>query len=170
MKPISRATDTWRMSKRMASTRQEARPPSPNHTPMTHERPSQFAISDIPAHLDDGAWFHGSPETLSLLATGSTMTRSRLVAEAFSHRPTCVGIDDSGDRIEVCHNGRQAGFLYAIDEPVGEDDVRPHPNSSFRGGGLEWLTTRPLRLRKIADLPLADPPCTPDCPRRPPPQ
>ena len=134
---------------------------------MTHERPTSLTIADIPAHLDDGDWFHGSPETLSLLAIGSTITRSRLVAEAFSHRPTCLGIDDSGDRIEVCHNGRQAGFLYAIDEPVGEGDVRHHPDSSFRGGGLEWLTNRPLRVRKIADRPVTDPPCSPDCPRRP---
>jgi hypothetical protein len=35
----------------------------------------------IPSHLDDGAWFHGSPEELTLLATGSTITRCRVVAE-----------------------------------------------------------------------------------------
>jgi len=134
---------------------------------MTDEHPANFTISDIPAHLDDGAWFHGSPETLSLLTIGSSITRSRAVAEAFSRRPTCLGIDDSGDRIEVCHNGRQAGFLYAIDEPVSDADVYPHPKSSAPALGFEWLTNRPLRLRKIADLPLSDPPCQPDCPRRP---
>ena len=134
---------------------------------MTDERPANLIIADIPAHLDDGAWFHGSPEKLSLLAIGSTMTRSRLVAEAFSHKPTCLGIGDTDRPISVCHNGSQPGILYVIDEPVGADDVRPHPHSSFGAGCLEWLTTRPLRLRKIADLPLSDPPCTPDCPRRP---
>lgn len=170
MKPISRATDTWRMSKRMASTRQEAHPLSPNHTPMTHERPANFTISDIPAHLDDGAWFHGSPQTLSLLATGSTITRSRLVAEAFSHRPTCLGIGDTDRPISICHNGSQPGLLYVIDEPVSDADVYPHPKSCAPTLGFEWLTNRPLRLRRIADLPIADPPCTPDCPRRPPPQ
>jgi hypothetical protein len=132
------------------------------------DAPADFTISDIPAHLDDGAWFHGSPRKLDTLAAGSTITRSRPVAEAFSHRPTCLGWEEKGGRLAgVCHNGAAAGYLYIVDEAIGEPDVRHHPNSAYHAGGLEWLTNRPLRLRRIADLPLSDPPCQPDCPRRP---
>lgn len=114
----------------------------------------------IPARLDDGDWYHGSPYVLDVLATGSTVTRSRVVAEAFSHKPTCVGLDESADAIRVCHNGTQPGYLYVVDEPVGKDDVRAHPHSAYQAGGLEWLATRPLRLRRIVELPE---PGTADC-------
>jgi hypothetical protein len=124
------------------------------------------AISDIPPHLDDGAWFHGSPLSLDTLAAGSSITRSRAVAEAFSHRPTCLGIGDEDRPITICHNGTEQGMLYVVDEPVGEEDVRPHPRSVAPTLGFEWLTNRPLRLRKVADLRLDEPPCRPDCPRR----
>jgi hypothetical protein len=103
---------------------------------------------------------------LEVLAEGSTITRSRAVAEAFSHKPTCVGIEEREGRIEVCHNGREHGLLYVVDEPMAEGDVRPHPRSAFESGGLEWLTNRPLRVRRAADLPIADPPCRADCPRK----
>jgi len=121
----------------------------------------------IPSHLDDGAWFHGSPEELTLLATGSTITRCRVVAEAFSHKPFCLGLDEDRSPIPVCHNGRLGGFLYVVDELVGEQDVRPHPRSAFAEGALEWLTERPLQVRKVATLPIGDPPCLGEaCPRR----
>ncbi|MFB3880548.1 MAG: hypothetical protein ACE149_04755 [Armatimonadota bacterium] len=119
-----------------------------------------------PGLLDDGAWFHGSPEALTELAIGSTITRSRVAAEAFAHKPTCVGVEEKAPLLRVCHNGAQAGFLYLVEE-VAPDDVRPHPDSSFPGGGLEWLTNRPLKVRKIADLPAGGPPCLgEDCPHR----
>ena len=91
------------------------------------------------------------------------------MAEAFAHKPTCLGVGEDDRPISVCHNGTQDGVLYVVGEPVSEEDVRAHPDSSL-GGRLEWLTQRPLRLRKIADLPIADPPCRPDCPRRARPQ
>jgi hypothetical protein len=142
--------------------------PPPNHHGVMAENPADFTISEIPPDLDDGAWFHGSPRKLDTLAAGSTITRSRPVAEAFSHKPTCLGWEEKGGRLaRVCHNGRAGGYLYVVDEEVGGPDVRHHPNSAYHAGGLEWLTNRPLRLRKIADLPLSDPPCQPDCPRRP---
>jgi len=141
--------------------------PPPNHHRVMAEAPADFTISDIPAHLDDGAWFHGSPRKLDTLAAGSTITRSRPVAEAFSHRPTCLGVVETDSPLSVCHNGSQDGILYVVDEPVSDSDVRVHPKSAFPLLGFEWLANRPLRLRKIADLPLSDPPCQPDCPRRP---
>lgn len=120
---------------------------------------------EAPPHLDDGAWFHGSPRKLDVLATGSTVTRSRPVAEAFAHRPTWVSVeertitddeqpeDKGATALTVTHNGKGPGFLHVIDEPVTERDLHPHPESSHPGGGLEWVTDRPLRLRLIAELP-----------------
>lgn len=104
-----------------------------------------------PPHLDDGAWFHGSPLELDTLAAGSTVTRCRAVAEAFSHQPTMVSIEDSARPVRVSHNGGLAGYLYVVDEPVSEGDLHPHPRSS--SPGCEWITDRPLRLRLIAVLP-----------------
>lgn len=134
---------------------------------MTREAPHSLTISDIPTHLDDGAWFHGSPLRLERLLVGSSITRSRPIAEAFSHRPTCLGVGETDSPVSVCHNGTDDGTLYVVDESVSGDDVRIHPKSAFPIRGFEWLTNRPLRLRKIAELPISDPPCQPDCPRRP---
>jgi hypothetical protein len=121
-----------------------------------------------PAHLDDGGWFHGSPRVLDVLATGSTVTRSRVVAEAFSHKPTCVGLsEEAGGGLGVCHNGRTPGYLYVLEDEVTEDDVFPHPRSAYKPGGMEWLTKRPLRLRLICPLPASQPRCPPDCPHKP---
>ena len=105
-----------------------------------------------PEHLDDGEWFHGSPLRLAALAAGSTVTRCRPVAEAFSHRPTRVGVDDDARPVRVSHDGELDGYLYVIDEPVTEADLHPHPRSSLPGGGLEWITHRPLRLRMVSQL------------------
>ena len=117
-------------------------------------------------HLDDGAWYHGSPEVLAVLATGSAITRCRVAAEAFAHKPTCVGAEEKATLVKVCHNGTRDGFLYLVEE-VAQADVRPHPESSFRPGGLEWLTNRPLKVRKVADLPIGEPPCLGEsCPHR----
>lgn len=126
---------------------------------------------DLPAHLTDGAWYHGSPERLDVLRAGSTITRVRVVAEAFAHRPTCVSIsivERTGQptRLEICQNGALLGYLYTIDEPVTEADVHPHPQSSFPDGGLEWLTDRPLRLRFVAEIPVGGRPDCEACPHR----
>lgn len=122
----------------------------------------------IPPELDDGEWYHGSPLPLRVLAAGSSITRCRSVAEAFSHKPTCLGIDEDERPVRACHNGRSQGYLYVVDEPVARGDVYPHPKSSFPGGALEWLTNRPLGLRKVADLPVGEPPCLGDeCSHRP---
>jgi hypothetical protein len=109
----------------------------------------------VPPHLDDGAWFHGSPLELQVLAAGSTVTRCRAVAEAFSHKPTwvSVGVPDEDRPVTVAHNGLLPGYLYVVDEPVADSDLHPHPRSSFKPGGLEWITDRPLRLCLVGELP-----------------
>ncbi len=133
---------------------------------------AQTFPAGLPAHLDDGAWYHGSPERLEVLRVGSTITRSRTVAEAFARRPTCVGLSvvaktGRPTRLEVCQNGTGHGYLYVIDEPVAETNVHPHPQSSFPDGGLEWLTDRPLRLRCLGEVPVGEVPDCERCPRRP---
>jgi len=110
-------------------------------------------MKDAPPHLDDGEWFHGSPLELNTLAVGSTVTRCRAMAEAFAHKPIRVSIGDAGGKLDITHDGALPGFLYVVDETIGEDDLHPHPNSCFPGGGLEWITDRPLRLRLLARLP-----------------
>ena len=94
-------------------------------------------------------WYHGSPLELTVLSTGSTITRWRELAEAFSHKPPMLVYDSVGGMIH--HNGQQDGFLYVIDEPIVEDaDIYRHPRTTM-DADVEWLTKRPLRLRKICE-------------------
>lgn len=51
----------------------------------------------------------------------------------------------------IHHNGQQDGFLYVVDEPIAENaDIYKHPRTTM-DDGVEWLTKRPLRLRKISE-------------------
>ena len=94
-----------------------------------------------------GTWYHGSPFELSDLAEGSTITRWRDLAVAFSHKPKMLAYETVDGAIT--HNGLLDGFLYVVDEPVTEDsDIYKHPRTTM-DDGVEWLTRRPLRLRKI---------------------
>ena len=97
---------------------------------------------------DSQHWYHGSPLSLDVLATGSSVTRSRELAIAFSHKPSQLGVADDGT---ISHNGKQNGYLYEVAEALAPDDLRPHgacvehsPNDLW-----EWVTKRPLRLRLI---------------------
>ena len=90
-------------------------------------------------------WYYGSPLELETLRAGSTLTRNRELARVFSHRPSLVSLEDDG---AIRHDGAQPGILYRIAEPVGEEDVRPHPRSTM-APGEEWLTNRPLRLERL---------------------
>ena len=94
----------------------------------------------------NGTWYHGSNRLFDTLLPGSTVTQWRALAEAFSHRPTELSYDDDGI---ITHNGSEKGYLYVIDEPVelGRDLVG-HPGSTM-DPGAEFLTKRPLRVRKI---------------------
>jgi GrpB-like predicted nucleotidyltransferase (UPF0157 family) len=93
-------------------------------------------------------WFHGSPRELTELRPGSTITQDRALAEAFSHQPSLVSDDRDEPGGALRHNGREPGWLYAVDEPLGPGDLAPVPGSTI-GPGLEWLTTRPLPLRRL---------------------
>jgi hypothetical protein len=98
------------------------------------------------------AWYHGSPLELTILRRGSTVTQSRNLARAFSHKPTILSITDEG---HIQHNGTAPGFLYQIDEAIRPGDVEPHPRTTM-DPGLEWLTTRDLRLTLIEPVELSD--------------
>jgi hypothetical protein len=90
-------------------------------------------------------WYHGSPYELSAIRKGSTITQNKDLARVFSHKPPCVSIDDQGN---IKHNGNIEGYLYQIDEGIGEDDVYLHPRTTMEKG-LEWLTNKELKVRLI---------------------
>lgn len=41
-----------------------------------------------------GIWYHGSNKVFEILEEGSTITQWKELAEAFSHKPTILAIDD----------------------------------------------------------------------------
>ena len=93
-------------------------------------------------------WYHGSPQRIYSLRAGSTITPDRHLAEVFSLKPRLVCLEDDGS---IRHDGQLLGWLHVVDEPLGPDDLEPHPRSSMPPG-LEWLTTRPLRLRLLGPV------------------
>lgn len=98
-----------------------------------------------------GAWYHGSNIKLTQLKAGSSITQWRELAEAFSHQPTLLEYGEDGI---LSHNGQAHGYLYVIEEPVViNDDVYPHPRTAM-DPNAEFLTTRPLRVRLISELPV----------------
>jgi len=95
-------------------------------------------------------WYHGTPLVLATLAAGSSITRNRELAVAFSHRPTRIDVSDDG---AIRDNGTAEGYLYEVDEPVAPDDIHPHP-ACKDGDPWELVTHRPLRLRLIQKTPV----------------
>jgi len=98
-------------------------------------------------------WYHGSPLLLEILATGSSITRNREIAIAFSHKPTRLEVSSDGTNQTIQHNGKQNGYLYEIDEIVSLDDIYIHPkvNEISPDDPWEWLIKRPFRLRLIQE-------------------
>lgn len=97
----------------------------------------------------DGVWYHGSNMIFSELRTNSTVTPWRELAEAFSHQPSVLAYDDSG---VISHNGTEKGYLYIIDEPVVVGvDLYQHPETTM-DENAEFLTKRPLKVKRICEL------------------
>ncbi len=90
-------------------------------------------------------WYHGSQKELTKLRVGSSITQDKNVAKAFSHRPSLVSMSDEG---EIKHNGVTPGYLYAVSDGMGPDDVHPHPHP-VNATRWEWLTNRELKLELI---------------------
>ena len=96
----------------------------------------------------DIIWYHGSNLLFEELRQGSTVTPLRALAEAFSHRPTLLCIEDDGI---IIHNGAEDGYLYVIDEKISSGDVYPHPHTTMEPG-MEYLTQRSLRVHLLCKL------------------
>jgi len=96
-----------------------------------------------------GSWYHGSNKVFDVLIEGSTITQWRQLAEAFSHKPTILAIDDDNT---IFHNGKEYGYLYIIDEPIEIDkDIYAHPNTTM-DKGLEFLTKRKLNVKMVEEI------------------
>lgn len=91
-----------------------------------------------------GTWYHGSQRELTRLRSGSSITQSRKVAKAFSHRPSFVSMSD--ERLK--HDGSTPGYLHIVAEEVTPDEVHPHPHP-VNAARWEWLTRLELRLELI---------------------
>jgi len=114
----------------------------PDDLAVTHE----IAALPVLAIMLCDVWYHGSPQDLTHLRVGSTVTRQRHLAEVFSSKPSVVCNEDDG---AIRHDGALPGTLYRLDGGLRPGDLVPHPRSSI-APGLEWLTTRDLALRPIA--------------------
>ena len=99
----------------------------------------------------DGIWYHGSNKLFTELRTNSTITQWKELAEAFSHQPSGLGYDDNG---VINHNETEKGYLYIVAEPVTIGvDIYQHPTTTM-DANAEFLTTRPLKLKMICELPI----------------
>lgn len=96
-----------------------------------------------------GIWYHGSNKVFEVLEEGSTITQWKQLAEAFSHKPTILAIEDDNS---IFHNGREYGYLYIVDEPIEIDvDIYAHPRTTM-GKGLEFLTKRKLKVKMVKEI------------------
>lgn len=91
-------------------------------------------------------WYHGSPYELTFIEVGTTITQNINLAKAFSHKPACLAIDDDG---VIKHNGNIDGYLYIIDEVIGENDIYMNPRTTMEKG-LEWLINKNLKVKCIS--------------------
>ena len=94
-----------------------------------------------------GAWYHGSHLRLTKIRIGSSITKDKSVAKAFSHQPSLVSWSNAG---RVRHDGRAPGYLYAVAEEIGPDDVHPHPHP-VNIDRWEWLTEREIIVEFIGE-------------------
>jgi hypothetical protein len=91
-------------------------------------------------------WYHGSPQRLTSLRVGSTVTQDRELARIFSHKPAVVIGNDGKWK----HTGPfTQGFIYRLVEQVTEADIVSVPNSSLFSG-QEWNTKHAFSLELIA--------------------
>lgn len=98
---------------------------------------------------ENGVWYHGSNIRFDLLKEGSTITQWKELAEAFSHKPSTLSYNDSG---EIFHNGTEKGYLYIIDEPITIGiDIYKHPHTAMEDH-IEFLTAKPLKVKLISEL------------------
>lgn len=98
---------------------------------------------------EDGIWYHGSNKVFEELEAGSTITQWKELAEAFSHKPPMLCYEDNKT---ILHNGKEAGYLYCIDEPVKIGvDIYQHPRTTM-DSNAEFLTKRVLKVKLLKQL------------------
>lgn len=102
-------------------------------------------------------WFHGSPNRLTTLRAGSTVTPIAALAKTFSHKHSDVSIElreTHGRRhVRIRHNGERSGHLHRVMVGNAATDLRQHPGSAG-ALGEEMLTTRDLPVEWLEDVPL----------------
>jgi hypothetical protein len=98
-------------------------------------------INDINSNI----YYHGSPSTIEILRKGSSITRNKKLAMAFSHKPSVLSISDDG---EIKHNGTKKGYLYKIVEELKQNDIIVHP-SCKSNDTWEFITQRDLEIIEI---------------------
>jgi len=92
-------------------------------------------------------WYHGSILDFKILREGSIITQWKELVEAFAAQPTTLSYDEIFSPIS--HNGTENVILYIIDEPLQIDtDIYQHPQTTM-DKGVEFLTKRPLKLKRI---------------------
>lgn len=92
-------------------------------------------------------WYHGSPEKLTKLKAGSTITQRFDIARIFSHKPAVV----VGSGKKWKHTGPfTKGFVYRLLGSVSENDIEAVPNSTMSPGD-EWNTNRVYELELISE-------------------
>lgn len=90
-------------------------------------------------------WYHGSPYEIEVLKTGSSVTRNKQLAIAFSHKPTQLSVNDDGT---IIHNGSVKGYLYSIDEEIEDNNLKVHQACEEKDP-WEWITKREYKLKLI---------------------
>ena len=112
---------------------------------------SQNAIIRQCDPFQPGPWFHGSPEQLDILLSGSWVTPFRELAKAFSHKPTRITVSDD-DFMIVRHDGKIPGFLYVVSELLDDQDLEELPNTDQ----THWRTMRALKVKLVGEVPLVE--------------
>ncbi len=121
------------------------------------------AINKEPPRLSpcrkNSEWFHGSPERLSSIRPGSTITGNRILAMAFSHKPDHlhIEVEESGETglrtITLKQDGIRNGYLYRVILNDPETDTMEDPESVMFPGD-EVLTARELQVELLEEVPL----------------
>ncbi len=82
---------------------------------------------------------------------GSWVTPFREFAKAFSHKPSRVTATGD-DLANVRHDGKVAGFLYIVAEPLADQDLEELPGTEK----THWKTTRVVKVRLVGEVPLVE--------------
>lgn len=96
-------------------------------------------------------WYYGSPYKLDMIRTGSSITRNKELAKAFSHKPSGLSVDENGT---IAHNGKEIGYLSVVDELLKSEDIYVH-EACREENPWEWLTNRDFKFKLIERLELA---------------